>query len=64
MSAIIEDVPEPLTPEACALGCSCRMSFVWSNSIDPPEPIVDKWCPVHGRDPDADLQAQRDGELN
>ena len=42
-------------------GCTCRMSFIHSASIDPPHEIVDQWCPLHGRrDPDRELEAERD----
>lgn len=60
-----EEPPEPCTQEARAEGCTCRMESVSSASIDPPEPIVDGWCPVHGgRDPDAERDRQRDdGEV-
>lgn len=37
----------------CEKNCTCRMPSVNSASVDPTEPIVDPWCPVHGgRDPD------------
>jgi hypothetical protein len=44
------------------------MQTVHSASIDPPEPIIDGWCPLHGwRDPDAEYEASRErdrlGEL-
>jgi hypothetical protein len=41
-------------------GCTCRMSVVHSIDIDPPEPIIDKWCPVHGRDPDQAYEEWRE----
>jgi hypothetical protein len=48
--------PEPCTQEARNEGCTCRMSSVNSASIDPPEPVRDLNCPLHGnyaaRDPD------------
>lgn len=56
------ELPEPCTQVAYDLGCTCRMSTVNSASIDPPEPIVNEWCPVHGRDPDQELQRRRDNE--
>lgn len=41
--------------------CTCRMSSVNSASIDPPERILNPWCPVPGgRDPDQELERQRD----
>lgn len=58
----MSDTPEPCTAAAWIAGCSCRMETVNSASIDPPEPIVDPWCPLHGwRDPDHERdQAQED----
>lgn len=53
--------PDPCTAEARTEGCTCRMESVHSASIDPPEPIVDDWCPLHGgRDPDAERDRRRD----
>jgi hypothetical protein len=40
--------------------CTCRMSSVNSASIDPPEPILDPWCPLHGKDPDDEREKRRD----
>lgn len=42
--------------------CICRMETVNTASIDPPEMIVNRDCPVHGspRDPDAEYERQRD----
>jgi hypothetical protein len=37
------------------------METVHSASIDPPEPILNEWCPLHGwRDPDNERDALRD----
>jgi len=37
--------------------CTCRLESVHSAMIDPPEMILDPWCPVHGRrDPDEERQ--------
>ena len=56
-----DDKPEPCTVEARLQGCTCRMETVHSASIDPPEPIIEPWCPVHGnRDPDAEYERRRD----
>lgn len=45
----------------CPSRCTCRLESVNSASIDPPELITDPWCPAHGgRDPDDELQRQRD----
>ena len=58
----IEEPAEPCTYAARRDGCTCRMETVNSASIDPPEPIIDPWCPLHGgKDPDTELQKQRDG---
>lgn len=41
--------------------CTCRPRQARSNDIDPPEGrVLDRDCPVHGRDPDADRESQRD----
>ena len=59
-----EPTPEPCTSAARAAGCSCRMSTVNSATIDPPEPITDINCPVHGKyrpggvDPDDERDAR------
>lgn len=55
-----DEKPEPCTDEARDAGCTCRLSTVNSATIDPPEPVLDEWCPVHGRDPDWELQKRRD----
>ena len=55
------DPPEPCTAEARMEGCTCSMESVNSASIDPPEPIINKWCPLHGGlDPDAEYERRRD----
>jgi len=46
--------PEMGSDEAMEMGCSCRARAVRPNDIDPPEIQRDKWCLVHGRDPDAE----------
>lgn len=60
-----EPLPERPTPEPCsnaakAQGCSCRIPIARSTDLEPPEPRIDKWGPVHGCDPDYKLQKQRD----
>lgn len=52
--------PEPCTAEAYRMGCTCRVPFAGPTDIDPPEPKIDQWCPLHGRDPDWELQKRRD----
>lgn len=56
--------PDPCTAPARAQGCTCTMESVHSASIDPPEPIVSRSCPVHGdaRDPSDVYKAARDDE--
>lgn len=44
-----DEIPEPCTDAAMLAGCTCRMSAVHSASIDPPEPVLDIGCPVHGK---------------
>lgn len=59
---MLRHIPEPCTGEARDAGCTCRLSRVWSNDIDPPEPVINEWCPIHGRDPDWELQKLRDDD--
>ena len=40
--------------------CTCCYSPVNSATIDPPHLIRDEWCPIHGRDPDAEYERRRD----
>lgn len=48
----------PCSDEARAAGCSCRMPL--AREYDP-EPIIDKFCPLHGTaDPDAMRDARMD----
>jgi hypothetical protein len=59
-----EEAQEPCTDAARARGCSCRMQTVYATMIDPPEPIVDKFCPLHGGcDPDAAYEKWRDKQM-
>jgi hypothetical protein len=53
---------EPCTSRAIACGCICRMQTVNTATIDPPEPIISRNCPLHGNAPDPDyaLEAKRD----
>ena len=46
--------------------CTCRMPVVHSTDIDPPEPILDRYCPIHGDggpDPDEAYDARRDRQF-
>lgn len=46
---------EPCTEAARKAGCTCTVPFAHSASIDPPEPRIDRDCPLHGRrDPDTE----------
>lgn len=56
---------DPCTEEAREHGCTCSMESSHSASIDPPEPIVDRECPLHGDgfDPDAARDARIDHEM-
>mgnify|MGYP001295900096 CR=1 FL=1 len=56
-----EEADEPCTAEAYARGCTCRMESVHPTMIDPPEPIIDRFCPLHGRD---DPDRKRDEMLD
>jgi len=43
--------------------CTCRAPIVHSTDIDPPDGrILDKWCPIHGRDPDEAYEEMRERE--
>jgi hypothetical protein len=52
--------PEMGTEEAREAGCTCGWTTVHPTDIDPPEPKLDPWCPVHGRDPDYEMERRRD----
>jgi hypothetical protein len=54
-----DDVPDPCTWAAQIIGCTCGMESVNSASIDPPEVVIDKYCPLHGRAPDPDDERDR-----
>ena len=56
--------PEMGSDEAHELGCTCRAREVWPTDISPPEVKLDKWCPVHGRDPDHERDRAIDDRLN
>jgi hypothetical protein len=56
--------PEMGTEEARLAGCTCGWTSVHPTDIDPPEPKLDRWCPIHGQDPDAEYERRRDeGDL-
>lgn len=45
--------------------CTCRLESVCSASLDPPERIRTRGCPVHWPiDPDRELQAQQDDAID
>jgi hypothetical protein len=45
--------------------CTCLPKMVRPTDIDPPEGwIVDRWCPIHGQDPDAEYERRRDQRLD
>lgn len=52
--------PEMCSDEAIEMGCTCYVPHARSTDIDPPEPRRDQWCPVHGRDADAERQRMLD----
>lgn len=54
--------PDPCTEDARAQGCTCRVAYIWSNAIDPPEPVRDRNCPLHGCEPDPDEARERASE--
>jgi len=56
----VEEQEDSIPPEAT---CSCTWPYVPSNALYPPEPVLNRYCPIHGDggpDPDAALEAQRD----
>lgn len=63
-----DEIPEPCTDAAMLAGCTCRLSAVHSASIDPPEPVLDINCPVHGKyrpggiDPDDEADRRREDD--
>lgn len=69
MGDVDDEIPEPCTCEARAEGCTCRMEPVNSASLDPPEPIVDRGCPVHGKyrpggvDPDDERAVRQEDDF-
>lgn len=56
---------DPCTEEAIKHGCSCSVPCARSTDIDPPEPRIDRNCPLHGNapDPDAAYDAARDDAM-
>ena len=55
---------EPCTEAARKAGCTCTIPAAHSASIDPPEPRIDRECPLHGRsDPDAERQRRMDERI-
>lgn len=48
---------EPCTEEAIAQGCTCTV-------VGYEEVRRDQWCPLHGRDPDCELEKRRDAEID
>jgi hypothetical protein len=59
-TALDEIAEEAEAAECARQDCTCRMSVVGPTDIDPPEVKRDKWCPVHGRDPDYERDRQID----
>jgi hypothetical protein len=54
----------PCTEAARKAGCTCTIPAAHSASIDPPEPRIDRECPLHGRsDPDAERQRRMDERI-
>ena len=42
-------IPEPCTTAANEQGCSCTIPTAGPTDIDPPEPRIDRHCPLHGK---------------
>ena len=49
--------PEPCTQDALDQGCSCSIPFAGPTDIDPPEPRIDRDCPLHGTPDDGECGA-------
>lgn len=66
MAPALQDEREAVDAEPCSQaaidrGCTCRMEMVHAGMINPPEPIVNKFCPLHGiADPDALAEMRRE----
>jgi hypothetical protein len=69
MTQRLRDAVDRLNARDRERDCTCTTPVARSTDIDPPEykSIRDKWCPVHGRDPDAArdemLERQWDREI-
>lgn len=55
----LDDKPDPCTAEAREMGCTCSVPHASSYDLDPPEPKIDRHCPVHGYGEDPDDARQR-----
>lgn len=53
------DVPDPCTEEAHEQGCTCYVPTATAYDFDPPEPKIDRYCPLHGWAPDPDDERDR-----
>jgi len=58
-------IADMCTEEAIEQGCTCSVPFASSYDIDPPEPRMDRYCPLHGNqtDPDDARDRQIDDDL-
>lgn len=58
-------VPEPCTHDANYCGCTCRVPLANVTDVSPPEPRIDRECPLHGfkGDPDAERDRMIDDRL-
>lgn len=57
----MDAIAEPCTPEARDAGCTCALMPPSRWGFDPdPTVRLDEWCPLHGRDPDTELEKRRD----
>lgn len=54
--------PEPFIvsrDDALYLGCTCRIPLANVTDVSPPEPRIDRECPLHGRPNDGDERRDR-----
>lgn len=59
-AAEAEEAETPGSEAAYRRGCTCRPRAVRPTDIDPPEVRRDRYCPLHGIDPDRARDERRD----
>lgn len=61
----MRDIPEPCTHEAYENGCICHIPMAGPTALEPPDPKINRLCPLHGNEPDGDylFDKMRDDKL-